>query len=393
MNRLRLLCNPVWGMVFFVLIGGFFAPRAEAHASRENYVWVNVEKDHVSGRFEINKKDLEEKLGIDLGGPEGSVQDRIVATAPDVQAFIRDNFSLAYNGEEKVIQFLESGLINEQGRFAQYHYRVDGVPENDLVLVRNTIFLSKEHLRDDPLHRSLVLVDHNEYRGLDFGNENTALVFSPQLQEAELNVADPPDILFWKNFFRQGLLHIWIGLDHMLFLFVLLLTAVLMRREGVWEAAPRFTDAFINALKIIVILGVSHSIALVLAVFGVVDIPSAPVEAIIALSIAVIALNNVFYFFKSYTWLVIFVFGLVHGLGFAGALGDLQFRSVDIKKVLLLFNAGVEVGQVVVIFLLLPVLFYLRKYRAYRQIAMPVLSLAAAVVSSYWVGSRVGWWG
>jgi hypothetical protein len=380
-------------MVFFVLIGGFFAPRAEAHASRENYVWVNVEKDHVSGRFEINKKDLEEKLGIDLGGPEGSVQDRIVATAPDVQAFIRDNFSLAYNGEEKVIQFLESGLINEQGRFAQYHYRVDGVPENDLVLVRNTIFLSKEHLRDDPLHRSLVLVDHNEYRGLDFGNENTALVFSPQLQEAELNVADPPDILFWKNFFRQGLLHIWIGLDHMLFLFVLLLTAVLMRREGVWEAAPRFTDAFINALKIIVILGVSHSIALVLAVFGVVDIPSAPVEAIIALSIAVIALNNVFYFFKSYTWLVIFVFGLVHGLGFAGALGDLQFRSVDIKKVLLLFNAGVEVGQVVVIFLLLPVLFYLRKYRAYRQIAMPVLSLAAAVVSSYWVGSRVGWWG
>jgi hypothetical protein len=380
-------------MVFFVLIGGFFAPRAEAHASRENYVWVNVEKDHVSGRFEINKKDLEEKLGIDLGGPEGSVQDRIVATAPDVQAFIRDNFSLAYNGEEKVIQFLESGLINEQGRFAQYHYRVDGVPENDLVLVRNTIFLSKEHLRDDPLHRSLVLVDHNKYRGLDFGNENTALVFSPQLQEAELNVADPPDILFWKNFFRQGLLHIWIGLDHMLFLFVLLLTAVLMRREGVWEAAPRFTDAFINALKIIVILGVSHSIALVLAVFGVVDIPSAPVEAIIALSIAVIALNNVFYFFKSYTWLVIFVFGLVHGLGFAGALGDLQFRSVDIKKVLLLFNAGVEVGQVVVIFLLLPVLFYLRKYRAYRQIAMPVLSLAAAVVSSYWVGSRVGWWG
>lgn len=393
MNRLRLLSYPAWGILFLVLIGGFFAPRAEAHASRENYVWVNVEKDHVSGRFEINKKDLEEKLGIDLGGPEGSVQDRIVATAPDVQAFIRDNFSLAYNGEEKVIQFLESGLINEQGRFAQYHYRVDGVPENDLVLVRNTIFLSKEHLRDDPLHRSLVLVDHNKYRGLDFGNENTALVFSPQLQEAELNVADPPEILFWKNFFRQGLLHIWIGLDHMLFLFVLLLTAVLMRREGVWEAAPRFTDAFINALKIIVILGVSHSIALVLAVFGVVDIPSAPVEAIIALSIAVIALNNVFYFFKSYTWLVIFVFGLVHGLGFAGALGDLQFRSVDIKKVLLLFNAGVEVGQVVVIFLLLPVLFYLRKYRAYRQIAMPVLSLAAVVVSSYWVGSRVGWWG
>lgn len=393
MNRLRLLCNPVWGMVFFVLIGGFFAPRAEAHASRENYVWVNVEKDHVSGRFEINKKDLEEKLGIDLGGPEGNANDRVIATAPQVQAYLLDNFSISFNGGEKDIQFLESGVINEQGRFAQYHYRVEGVPENDLVFIRNTILLSEEFLQDDPLHRSLVLVDHNEYRGLDFGNENTALVFSPSLQEAELNVADPPDILFWKNFFRQGLLHIWIGLDHLLFLFVLLLTAVLMRREGAWEAAPRFTDAFINALKIIVILAVSHSISLVLAVYGLVNVPSAPVEAIIALSIAVFALNNVFYFFKSYTWLLLFVFGLVHGLGFAGALGDLQFRSVDMKKVLALFTFGVEVGQAVVVFLLLPVLFYLRKYRAYRQVAMPALSWAAFAVSIYWVGSRVGWWG
>ena len=393
MNRLRLLSYPAWGILFLVLIGGFFTPRAEAHAGRENYVWVNVEKDHVSGRFEINKKDLEEKLDIDLGGPEGNSNDRVVATAPQVQAFLRDNFSISFNGKEKDIQFLESGLINEQGRFVQYHYRVEGVPENDLVFIRNTIFLSKEYLQDDPLHRSLVLVDHNEYRGLDFGNENTALVFSPKLQEAELNVADPPDILFWKNFFRQGLLHIWIGFDHMLFLFVLLLTAVLIRREGAWEPAPRFADAFINTAKIITILVVSHSITLALAVFGLVNVPTVPIEAIIALSIAVVALNNVFYFLKTYTWMVIFVFGLVHGLGFAGALGELQFRNVDIKKILIMFNAGVQVGQVVVIFLVLPVLFYFRRYRSYRHVAMPALSWVAVVLSSYWLGSRVGWWG
>jgi hypothetical protein len=393
MDRLKLLRYPAWGILFFVLIGGFFAPRAEAHASRENYVWVNVEEDHVSGRFEINKKDLEEKLGIDLGAADANIAERVDATAAEVQAYLLDNFSLSFNGEEKEIQFLESRLISEQGRFVQYHYRVEGVPENDLVIVRNTILLSKEYLRDDPLHRSLVLVDHNKYRGLDFGNENTALVFSPSLQEAELNVADPPDILFWKNFFRQGLLHIWIGLDHLLFLFVLLLTAVLVRRGGAWEAAPGFTDAFINALKILVILAVSHSVSIVLSVYGLLNVPSAPVEAVIALSIAVFALNNVFYFFRSYTWLLLFAFGLVHGLGFAGALGDLQFRSVDMKKVLSLFTIGVEVGQGVVVFLLLPVLFYLRKFRAYRQVVMPALSWAAVLVSSYWVGSRVGWWG
>ena len=107
----------------------------------------------------------------------------------------------------------------------------------------------------------------------------------------------------------------------------------------------------------------------------------------------VVALNNVFHFFKSHTWVLVFVFGLAHGLGFASALGDLQFRSVGIKKILVMFNVGVEAGQLFVIFLVLPVLFYFRKYRGYRQIAMPALSWVAFVLSSYWLGSRVGWWG
>ena len=393
MNRLKLSCYPAWGMLLLMLIGSFYAPLAEAHAGRENYVWVNIEKDHVSGRFEINKKDLEEKLGLDLDETGENTLDRVIATAPDVQAYLRDNFSLSFNDEEKKLQFLESRLFNEQGRFIQYLYRVDGIPEDDLVFIRNTVFLDKEFLQKDPLHRSLVLVDHNVYRGLDFGDENTALVFGPHLQEAELNVANPPPILIWKDFFRQGLLHIWIGFDHMLFLFVLLLTAVLVLRGKVWEPAPRFTDAFFNTVKIITVFTVSHSITLALAVLGLVNVPIAPIEAIIALSIMVVALNNIFHFFKSHTWLLIFGFGLAHGLGFASALGDLQFRNVDLKKVLIMFNVGVEAGQIVVIFLVLPILFYFRKYRGYRQIAMPALSWFAVVLSGYWLGSRVGWWG
>ena len=393
MKSLKLSCGPAWGIFFLILLGGFYTASADAHAGGENYVWVNIEKDHVSGRFEINKKDVEDKLGIDLDAAGGDTLDGVIATAPKVQAYLRDNFSLSFNGEEKNLQFLESSLVNEQGRFIQYHYRVDGVPENDLVFIRDTIFLSNEFLKKEPLHRSLVLVDHNKYRGLDFGSENTALVFGPHLQEAELNVAEPPAILIWKDFFYQGLLHIWLGFDHMLFLFVLLLTAVLVLRGQVWEPAPRFSVAFLNTVKILAALMISHSITLALAVLGLVNVPAAPIEAIIALSITVVALNNVFHFFKSHTWILVFVFGLAHGLGFASALGDLQFRSVGIKKILIMFNIGVEAGQLFVIFLVLPILFYFRKYRGYRQIAMPALSWFAVVLSSYWLGSRVGWWG
>ena len=393
MNGLKLPRSPVWGMMFLLLLGSFYVPPADAHARRENYVWINIEKDHVNGRFEINKSDIKNKMGIDLDAIGENTLDGVIATAPEVQAYLRENFSLSFNGQEKTLQFLEPSLFNDQGKFIQYNFRVDGVPENDLVFVRNTVFLGEEFLQEDPLHRSLVLVDYNEYRGLDFGNENTALVFGPHLQEAEFSVIDPPGILIWKDFFYQGLLHIWIGLDHMLFLFVLLLTAVLLPYGIGWEPVPRVRDAFFNTVKIITIFTISHSITLALAALGLVNVPAAPVEAIIALSISVVALNNVFRFFKSHTWVLIFLFGLAHGLGFASALGELQFRNVDITKVLIMFNVGVEIGQVVVVALVLPILFYFRKTHNYRYIVMPALSLAAVALSSYWLGSRLDWWG
>ena len=381
-------------MAMLLLLGSLFPPEADAHARRENYVWVNIELDHVSGRFEIHKNDIKTKLGIDLDEAGSDTLANVIETAPTVQAYLLKNFSLAYNGEQQTIQFLEPSLFDDNGSpFIQYHYRTEGVPEDDEMVIRNTIFLEDEFLKDDPLHRSLIVLEYNKFRDLEFGHESTTLVFGPHLQESELNVADPPGILIWKDFFYQGLLHIWIGLDHMLFLLVLLLTAVLTRAKNIWEPVNRARDALFNTLKIITIFTVSHSITLGLAVLGLVNVPTAPVEAIIALSIIVVALNNVFPVFRAHTWLLIFAFGLIHGLGFASALGDLQFRNVSIEKILIMFNLGVEVGQIVVVLLVLPILFWLRNTRFYQQWLMPGISMASVVLASYWLGTRLSWWG
>jgi len=225
------------------------------------------------------------------------------------------------------------------------------------MFIRNTIFLTDDYLKDDPLHRSLIVLEYNKFRDLEFGHESTTLVFGPHLSESELNVANPPAILIWKDFFYQGLLHIWIGFDHMLFLLTLLLTTVLVRANNTWEPVATIGTAFWNTLKIVTIFTISHSITLALAVLGLVNVPIGPVEAVIALSIIVVALNNIFPVFRAHTWALILVFGLIHGIGFASALGNLQFRNVQLEKVLLMFNLGVEAGQIVVVLLILPILF------------------------------------
>lgn len=385
---------PIVGLLLFViLLGSLFPSAAHSHARRENYVWINIETDHVSGRFEINRNDISSKLGVDLDVEDAVLLDEVRKTAPEVQAYLLGNFALSFNGQVQEIQFLEPGVFEDTGQFIQYHYRVEGVPENDMVHIRDTIFLEKAFLKNDPLHRSVIVVSYNRLRNLEFGAESSALVFGPHLQESDLNVADPPQLLIWKDFFYQGLLHIWIGFDHMLFLVSLLLTAVLVRRDDSWQPVSRARDAFLNTLKIITVFTISHSITLALAALGIVDVPIGPVEAIIAASIIVVALNNIFVFFSAHRWLLIFVFGLVHGVGFASALGDLQFRNVKLEKILIMFNVGVEIGQIAVVLLVLPVLFYLRNRLIYRTAIMPAVSWLAVVMASYWLGTRLDWWG
>ncbi len=132
-----------------------------------------------------------------------------------------------------------------------------------------------------------------------------------------------------------GAEHILFGFDHLLFVFGLLLLL-----QSIWPL-----------VKTVTAFTVAHSISLGLAVLGVISVPTAPVEIIIALSIVLLAREIIMgqrgrhSLVHHSPWLIAFVFGLVHGLGFAGALGELGLRESDIPLALLFFNLGVEAGQ------------------------------------------------
>jgi len=174
-------------------------------------------------------------------------------------------------------------------------------------------------------------------------------------------------------FIRLGIAHILTGYDHLLFLAALLVgTATLWRVLGIVTA---FTLA--------------HSITLSLAVLGFVRIPSAIVEPLIAASIGGVAVENMFGRYRLWRrFAVTFLFGLVHGLGFADTLTALALQGWRLVRALVGFNIGVEIGQAIAIGLALPVLFYLGRM-AQAPVVYRFASIAVAAAGSYWFVERV----
>ena len=138
-------------------------------------------------------------------------------------------------------------------------------------------------------------------------------MFSPDNPTQRFELAAPDGGKQFLSFAWEGIWHIWIGFDHILFLIALLLPAVPRRENVCWRGIDGFAPAFANVFKIVTAFTVAHSITLSLATLGIVRLPSRWVESAIAASVVLAALNNIYPFFHGRGWLVAFGFGLVHG--------------------------------------------------------------------------------
>jgi len=222
-----------------------------------------------------------------------------------------------------------------------------------------------------------------------------ATVQAAQATGADADASSGPAA--FGGFVREGIHHILIGYDHILFLLSLLLPSVWQRRREAAPATGRMhtrwvpaTDgrrALAGVLKVVTAFTLAHSITLALSVFDVVDPPSRWVESTIAASVVLAALNNVWPLIAEARWKLTFVFGLVHGFGFASALKDAGLAQGDLVSPLLGFNVGVEIGQLCIVGLVLPLAWSLRATRSYRG-AFAGASLAIAGVAALWLVQR-----
>jgi hypothetical protein len=232
----------------------------------------------------------------------------------------------------------------------------------------------------DPKHRIYFSVE--DARATQVG------VFRAERRSVTLAVRQLRPGADFLEFLREGVRHIWSGLDHLLFLLALLLPAPLVRTGGVWSRREGLGAATREVLKVVTAFTVAHSLTLALATFGVVSPQARLVEVAIALSVFAAAWNNLRPFLPGRAWVIAFAFGLVHGLGFASALRDLALPLRARGLALFGFNAGVELGQLAIVAPLLPLLYAASRRRPYTRLGLGGGSLAIAWVAALWVIER-----
>ena len=183
------------------------------------------------------------------------------------------------------------------------------------------------------------------------------------------------------SFVVHGFHHILIGYDHILFVLTLLIgTAMQQRRRPVWET-------FIETAKVVTAFTLSHSVTLGLAALGLLVVPVALAESLIAATIAIAAVNNIWPLLTTRLWLVALGFGLIHGVGFANVLRDLGLPQDNLLLTLLSFNIGVEAGQLTVVAVALPLIAYAARL-AISRAAMPAANFAITALALMWLSDR-----
>ena len=370
-------CGLGWSGWALGLAFALSAP-ALAHKPSDSYLSVSVADDAIRGQWDIALRDLDFAIGLDADGNGEITWGETRAKHAEIAAYALARLAVRADGTPCTVE-PGAQLIDEHTDGA---YTVLPLAIRCAAAKPKQLALDYSLFADiDPQHRGLLNLQA-------LGSTRTA-VLGPQAptQNFELKAVDR-----WAQFMdyaREGVWHIWIGFDHILFLLALLLPAVLLWRARHWQAVETFRAAFVDVFKIVTAFTVAHSITLSLATLGVIALPSRWVESAIAASVVLAALNNVWPVFHGRRWTVAFGFGLIHGFGFATVLADLALPREALVPALVGFNLGVEAGQLAIVAAFLPLAFALRRTAFYRRAVMAGGSLLIALLAGAWLVERV----
>ena len=374
------------------LLGILLFPNiADAHLVNQSYIFLRVyEKSGIEGRFEINAREINTVFGTNLG--QDFVLKDIEPYLDEIKAYLLRNTSFESPlGKHNILLEKVDIQFVDLGNFLKVYFVLENTNDipDELTVNYNVVF------EKDDTHRGFLITEYNWKAGVINEEANISLDFAPGRTVDTMSLTD---VSVWKGFVamvRQGMWHIWIGLDHILFLVALILPAVVRRKSDAtgynlanWEPVLEFKPAFFYILRVITFFTIAHTITLTLASLELVNLPSRLVESIIAFSIGLAAFHNIRPIFKGRDWVIAFVFGLFHGFGFASVLGDLGLTNDFLTISLLGFNVGVELGQVAIIAAIFPILFLLRKTKIYNKILV-YTSLVLIIISLYWCIERI----
>jgi len=365
---------------------------ADAHRNDESYLYLDVGDEALNGRVEMPYPDLRSVFGLELAGTDGEVRAEIAANLGELQRYAAENSAIGAEGAVWQMDFdgfevLFEGPVGENGLgYVILPFTTD-LPETSvprLLEVTFTPFLAEIDDRNN-----ITLVSNDWKRGVFEEETNELLIHTSSSPSGTIDLGDASQ---WKNFRASidlGVDHIRTGPDHVFFILVLLLPAVLLLVSMTWKPSPSFGYSLLRIVLVATMFTIAHSITFTLAGLDYLPLPPSKLtEAVIALSIALAALHNLRPVLGHREWLIAFVFGLFHGMGFAGLVQELDISRTTQLVSLLGRNVGIEIAQLVIIGVTFPLLFILRRTRIYMPLFYFV-SILLAVVSSIWIVERV----
>lgn len=373
-------------VALFILTLALVGFPASAHQTGESYVYLNVTDTTLDGRYEIPIKDLQLIFDVDPNRDGRTDAEEFDAKKVEILAHFEKRIGFSIDGKETPISFSASEFMNYGEDWVILSFDVDwaGGQLPDEILV-----LHESSWQDvDPNHRVLILIESNTNTGLEENEAQHSLIFTTGQESAVLGLVGATKFAAFTAFIWHGIHHLLIGFDHIAFLVALVLPSVLIVRAGKWIPAPSFSSALWNVVKIASVFTLSHSITLTLAAVGFVRLPAAPVEALIAISIVVVAASNIFVVGRRWVYPIVFFLGLLHGLGFANVLAPLAMEPINILPSLIGFNVGIEIGQISILLVPFFLLFMLRKWDGYQTFVLKGGSAILMVVAVYWFAER-----
>lgn len=365
----------------FVLMisAAMLATVAQAHQPEFSYVWLQVNEDGMQGRLEAATAEINDATGIGLSAAVPMTDGQREA----LQAYFQKHLLIGDDQGRYPLEFTEVGFMTEVEDYLVMHFVLDSPqPPPEVVTITYSAIMHAI-----PEHRGGFHFENNYLTGVVGNHTELASIHAPGRETFRLSLLGSNRLAQLGRFIMEGVEHIWIGLDHVLFLVTLLLTSVMVRKGGSWQPTDGLTSAVWNVIAVVTVFTIAHSITLALAMKGWISLPSRLVESVIALSILIVVVDNIYPILGKFKWLAVFVFGLFHGMGFASVLEEL---AIDFKSrviALLGFNIGVELGQLVIVLVLFPLFFLMRRFR-YEMVVLRPASVVIGLLAVWWLVER-----
>ena len=365
-------------MIFLAVLAtlGTVAP-ALAHSTSTSFLLIDSPSNDapVNVRWDLSINDLIWAVFVDRDYNGEVTWQEIQDARPALTGGILSQIAVQRGGVPCGLRLQDFALAKRaEQNFLSAVLKAD-CPRKGLLGVSGALFMS-----GDASQRVLLSVSR--------GSEQITGVMSA----AEPGWAEPARASAWDSFARfvgEGVWHVALGYDHIAFVLLLLLPSVMRPVNGKWEGASGLAQVARDMATIITAFTIAHSTTLALAVTGTVKLPIQPIEVAIAASIAVAAGLNLLPRMSKWRLPLAFSFGFVHGFGFANALKEVDAGGTSLLPLLGGFNIGVEIAQLCIVALVLPLIYSMRTTRWYANAVLPLGSCALGAAGLVWLVQRL----